>query len=136
MIRKNIYKWHRTCSLIIAVPVLLWAISGFMHPIMTNIRPQIATQGITVIPIDSGKIKVSLKDALQLNNIRSFNTVRFVHIDTNWFYQVKVPLQSDLVYISTGNGRILKKGDWLYAEYLARIFLEGEKRTPLPPAAV
>src|SRR6202012_5610335 len=46
------------------------------------------------------------------------------------------PSKNILVYISTGNGRILKKGDWLYAEYLARIFLKGEKRTPLPPAAV
>jgi len=35
--RKNIYKWHRTLSLIIALPVVRWAASGFMHPIMTNI---------------------------------------------------------------------------------------------------
>ena len=126
MLRKNIYKWHRSFSLVIAIPVLLWALSGFMHPIMTNIRPKIATQSIAQIPIDSGKIKITLRDALMQNKIDSFNSFRLVHIDTNWFYQIQEAANKETIYLSTLNGKRLKKGDWLYAQYLARIFLYGE----------
>jgi hypothetical protein len=128
MIRKNIYKWHRICSLIIAVPVLLWATSGFMHPIMTNLRPAMKTQSIPVEAMDSSKVKLSLQEVLKKNKIDSIYSVRLVHIDTNWFYQVKTSRRYDLQYISAKNGNILTKGDWLYAQYLARLFLEGASK--------
>ena len=61
MLRKNIYKWHRTTSLIIAIPVFLWALSGFMHPIMTTFRPKVGTQFLPPQAIDSSKIKLPLQ---------------------------------------------------------------------------
>lgn len=128
MIKRKIYQWHRTVSIIIAVPVILWAISGFMHPIMTNIRPKVATQWIMPSVIDSTKINVSLKTALQLNKIDSFSNFRIVHIDTNWFYQIQPIAKKEPYYLSTATGKILHHGDWLYAQYLAKIFLEGQKK--------
>ena len=125
MIRKNIYKWHRTCSVIIAIPVLLWACSGFMHPIMTNLRPAVRTQSIPIDTISTRHIVITLQQALQHNKIDTIYSARLVHIDTNWFYQVRVNKSHNLWYISAKNGNILAKGDWLYAQYLARIFLEG-----------
>ncbi|WP_158800437.1 PepSY domain-containing protein [Pedobacter sp. L105] len=134
MIRKNIYKWHRICSLIIAIPVLLWALSGFMHPIMTNLRPAMTTQSIPVESVDSTKIKLSLQQVLKQNKIDSIYSTRLVHIDTNWFYQVKTSRKYNLLYISTKNGNILAKGDWLYAQYIARLFLEGASKKDKMPA--
>jgi len=134
--RKKIYPLHRRLSIIIAIPVLLWAISGFMHPVMTNIRPAIATQGIPPVAIDTGRVRFPLAEALRKHHIDSFSALRLVHIDTNWFYQVQ-PLPggtgSDAanqiarvpIYISCTNGNVLIAGDWLYAQYLARQFLEG-----------
>jgi len=135
MIRKNIYKWHRICSLIIAIPVLLWALSGFMHPIMTNLRPAMKTQGIPVVPVDSSKIKLTLQQVLKQNKIDSVYSARLVHIDTNWFYQVKTSRKYDLQYLSAKNANVLTKGDWLYAQYIARIFLEGapKQKGKMPP---
>ncbi|MBN9383953.1 MAG: PepSY domain-containing protein [Chitinophagaceae bacterium] len=132
--RKKIYQLHRRLSIIIAIPVLLWAISGFMHPIMTNIRPAIATQGILSVPVDPTRIHISLADALRKHHIDSCLNFRLVHIDTNWFYQVQlagaggnaVPGSAGApIYISCTNGNVLTAGDWLYAQYLARQFLEG-----------
>src|ERR1700754_74851 len=114
---KNIYKWHRTCSLIIAIPVLLWATSGFMHPVMTNLRPAVNSQSIAVEAIDSTRIKLPLERVLKQNHIDSIYSARLVHIDTNWFYQVKVGGGNMLTYISAKNGSVLTKGDWLYAQY-------------------
>lgn len=131
MIRKNLYKWHRTSSLIIAIPVLLWALSGFLHPIMTTIRPKVATQWLIPSGIDSNKIKVPLQMALQQNAVDSFHSFRLVCIDTSWFYQVNTLSNNELQYYSVTTGKILKKGDWLYAQYLARQFLEGQKNNAI-----
>ena len=135
--QKKIFQLHRRLSIIIAIPVLLWAFSGFMHPIMTNIRPAIATQGIMPLAIDTGRIRYPLAKALMEHHLDSLFNFRLVHIDTNWFYQVQ-PLGTGAgqagdpngrtavpVYISCTNGNILTAGDWLYAQYLARQFLEG-----------
>lgn len=130
MLRKYIYSLHRTLSLIIAIPVLLWAVSGFMHPLMTNIKPQVAAQKLPPLAVDSHAIRVPLPDALKKNNITAFHSVRLIHIDTNFFYQVQQEVNKAPVYLSVTNGKLLPSGDWLYAQYLARQFLEG----PTAPA--
>lgn len=106
--------------------MVLWAASGFMHPIMSSFRPKVATQFLTAKAIDSNYKKIALNEALSINKIDSFSNVRLIHIDTNWFYQVKLADKNELVYLSVKNGKLLKKGDWIYAQYLARYFLEGE----------
>jgi len=125
MIKRNIYRWHRTLSLVIAVPVLLWALSGFMHPIMTNIRPKVATQFLPLRVIDTAMIRVPLQQALEMNHIDSFRAFRIVHIGNNWFYQVQMVTGQEPLYLATLTGKILNSGNWLYAQWLARCFLEG-----------
>jgi len=125
MLRKNIYHLHRTLSLIIALPVLLWALSGFMHPLMTNIRPKVATQFLPAVAVDSSKVRMPLEHALRQNHIDSFTNFRLVHIEDNWFYQVQLKPNSEPVYLATLNGKMLTAGNWLYAQYLAKQFLEG-----------
>jgi hypothetical protein len=124
--KKNIYKIHRTTSLIIAIPVILWAASGFMHPIMTTIRPKVATQFLVPTPIDSNKILIPLETALLQNKIDSFSNFRFIHIDTNYFYQIQKINSAIPIYLSTKTGKLLPNGDWLYAQYIAKQFLEGQ----------
>ncbi len=121
------YRWHRIASLIIAIPVFLWALSGFMHPLMTNVRPQVATQKLQAQVIDTSAIKVSLREALEKNKVDSFSQFRLVAMHGNWFYQVKLPGQLVLKYYSAENGKLLPNGDELYARYLARQFLEGDE---------
>lgn len=137
----KIYKVHRTLSVIIAIPVLLWATSGFMHPLMTNIRPAVATQSLVPAIIDSNRLRMPFSEALRNNHIDSFMQCRLVHIDTNWFYQVQQFPAVAPVYISAVNGRVLASGDWLYAQYLARQFLEGQRfgtheKEPLPSSII
>jgi hypothetical protein len=130
MIRKNIYKWHRISSLIIAIPVLLWAISGFMHPLMTTIKPQVATQTLQPQPIDPATLHIPLSMALEQNKVQDFHNMRLIHIDTNWFYQVQLKNGTPPVYLSTTNGKTLRNGDKLYAQYIAKLFLQGQANLP------
>lgn len=126
----QLYKWHRRLSLLIALPVTLWALSGFMHPIMTSFRPAVATQFLKPAPIDAKKINVPLQEVLIKNELSSIHNFRIIRIDTNWFYQVQPSVQELPVYFSTTTGKKLRNGDNLYARYLAKQFLEGQD--PLP----
>ncbi|HEY4335689.1 MAG TPA: hypothetical protein VGM89_07320 [Puia sp.] len=124
--KRKLYLLHRRLSIIIALPVLLWASSGLMHPIMTNIRPAVATQVYAPITVPVGRMSLSLDSVLGRRHIDSVAAVRLVHIDTNWFYQVRtVGAGAVPGYISCTNGKVLPMGDWLYAQWLARYFLEG-----------
>lgn len=125
MTRQNILKWHRQLSIIIALPVVLWALSGFMHPIMTTIRPKVGTQWLPAQVIDSTQFKVSLSAALTKNGISTFNNFRIISIGGHSFYQVTSPNSNTPQYISTENGELLKNGDELYARDLAKQFLTG-----------
>lgn len=136
MIRKYIYRWHRITSLIIALPVLVWALSGFLHPIMSTIKPRVATQKILPVAADSLRIRTGLTASLRLNRIDSFTNLRFVHIDTNWFYQVQTGVLKEPVYLSCQSGKKLPNGNWLYAQYLAKQYLNGKaiKNNTVPAA--
>lgn len=135
MLKRNIYQWHRSLSLMAAIPVILWAGSGFLHPIMTNIRPKVATQILQPVVIDSSKIVQPLEAVLQENHIDSFAAVRLVHIADNWFYQVQLQHNKEPLYLSARNGKLLTAGNWLYAQYLARQFLEGQSGAETHTAA-
>ncbi|AYD47851.1 hypothetical protein D6B99_09770 [Arachidicoccus soli] len=125
--KKKIYKWHRTLSIIIAFPVLIWAMSGFLHPIMTDIRPQIATQQTPALSIDSSMMKVPLNKALKENDILSFFNFRIVSMDDTLYYQVKKTAAAAPEYLSAFTGKLLTNGDKLYAIYLAEHFLTNGK---------
>jgi hypothetical protein len=128
--RKRIYRIHNLLSLIISVPVALWAISGFMHPVMTNIRPAVVTQSLPSFAVDTAQIKVSLEQCLLSNGIDSISNVHIVHMGGQQFYQVLVDNDRlDIRYFSTVTGKLLEKGDELYARVLARAFLEGSDST-------
>ena len=139
MIRKKIYQWHRTLSLIVAIPVIFWAMSGFMHPIMTIFRPEIAKQAYSAPAIDSSQLKVPLSEALRINNYPIINSFRIIQIKGNHFYQIKLPGEKKLQYISARDGKLLYDGDNLYARYLAKYFLSGDSKANTssnPPASL
>jgi hypothetical protein len=69
-----------------------------------------------------------LGNALQQNNIAVFSNFRVVAIGDNWFYQIKLPDENVLQYLSTQTGKKLKDGDALYARHLARQFLTGNTK--------
>src|SRR3569832_156763 len=87
--RKQLYKLHRTLSIVIALPVILWAGSGMLHPVMTNIRPEISSQQLEEKPIDSADVVVTLEQVLTSHAIRSFRLVRLVYIHSTLFYQIQ-----------------------------------------------
>lgn len=122
--KQRIYKWHRFFAYITCIPVVLWCLSGIMHPFMAHFfKPEIKNEFIEPNVIDFTKVKVSLQDVLQNEKIATFKNFRFVEMDANWYYQVKL-IDNSLVYFNTFDGKKLEKGDENYARYLAQFFLD------------
>jgi len=122
-IRRNIYKWHRITSLIVALPILLWTVSGFLHPVMGMFKPEVKNQSLPVAAIDTSRIKVSLQDALIQNKIDRLHNFRIVKLYEIYYYQVQQAKQDTLTYINCNTGNVLIDGDRRYAAHLAQRFL-------------
>lgn len=122
-VRKNIYRWHRVTSLIVALPILLWSVSGFLHPVMNSFKPDVKNQFLPTTAIDTNKIQISLQQALQQNNITVLHNFRIVNLDRTYYYQIQQLDNDTLTYLSCTNGDLLKNGDQLYASYLAQRYL-------------
>jgi hypothetical protein len=51
-----------------------------------------------------------------------------VHINKHLFYQIELPAQKGVQYVSTESGKLLANGDEIYAKQLAAIFLSGNAK--------
>jgi hypothetical protein len=122
-IRKNIYKCHKVIGLITIIPVIFWCLSGLMHPFMAHwFKPQITNEFVVSKPLKKERLKLSLKQILIKNRIKSFKNFRIVQFKGNSYYQIKTT-QNDWLYFDTQSGNELEDGDQKYAVHLARFFL-------------
>lgn len=122
-VRKNIYGWHRITSLIVALPILLWSVSGFLHPVMNSFKPEVRNQFLPTAAIDCSKIHIPLEQALHQNSITVLHNFRIIKFDSTYYYQIQQLDNDTLTYISCLDGTLLKDGDQLYASYLAQRYL-------------
>ena len=120
--RRNSYRWHRITSLVIALPLLLWTISGFLHPIAGFFKPKVS-QSIQPTTIDTAKIKTGLREALLMNKIERIHNFRIVQLNKQFYYQVQELKQDTLTYISALDGSCLPGADKDYAAQLAQRYL-------------
>lgn len=125
-IRRNIYRWHRITSLLVAIPVLLWTVSGFLHPVMGSFKPDVKNNHLSATLIDTSRITVSLTNALQLNGIDSFQNFRIVKLYKGFYYQVSQKGLDSLTYLNCESGKVLMNGDKHYAAYLAQRYMREE----------
>ena len=125
-LKQKVYKWHRTLAFITIIPVVFWCLSGIMHPFMAHFfKPQIANNAIEKKAIDTTEIKISLEASLLQNKIEKIKNFRFVSFNESQFYQVKT-IHDSILYFNTSTGGVLKNGDVLYANWLARYFLDDQ----------
>lgn len=126
-IKQNSYIWHRRLGIIAIVPVILWTLSGIMHPIMAHyFKPEIAHEKLEIQPIDSSQIKLSLQEVLFMNKIDLFKNFRIVTFKNQTYYQVKT-VRNHYRYFDTQKAKELYNGDQKYAEFLSRYFIDDHK---------
>ncbi|MCU0444530.1 MAG: PepSY domain-containing protein [Microscillaceae bacterium] len=122
-LKRNIYNWHKIIGLITIIPVILWTLSGLMHPFMAHwFKPTIAKEFLMPQPLAKNQIKLSVQEVLEKNKLKFFKNFRLVSMQNQTYYQIKNN-RDKLLYFNALDGKELSNGDKVYAEFLARYFL-------------
>jgi hypothetical protein len=126
MIRKKIYKWHRLLSLIAAVPMIMWSVSGMLHQAGAWAKPKLVKDSVLAAKVDPSAIKISLEKALFLNCIGKISGSKIIQYNKKFYYQVRTSKDSPAAYLSTTDGSELDRGEERYAAALAFEMLGNE----------
>ena len=127
--KARLYKLHRILSLVVFIPVILWSLSGILHPVMANwfkIRP--AQRALIQTPFDKDSTRLSPQRVCEINDISSIENIGIIRLEGQEYYQIKT--DGKLNYYCTQKGETLVDGDEIYAQYLARYY-SGDSTSPI-----
>lgn len=111
-----LYQWHRRLGILIAFPVILWTLSGVLHPVMSRLNPEPVTQK----PMMPGMLTMDEREpaeVLKQNGIESLKALRVVSLDGETYYQASTA--QGVRYVNATSGKELSGGDELFARRIA-----------------
>ena len=116
-----LFRWHRRLGILIALPVLAWALSGVLHPLMTRLNPQPEQMAAPLVaPLPN--VAPTPNRALQRAGIEEVHTLRLVQVAARHYYQI-IPAQAGApVYIDVETGALNQEGEMRHALELALHF--------------
>ncbi len=122
MTKKQYFHWHRRLAILIGVPVLLWAVSGILHPLMSNwFKVDIPQKFIRPSSLVTENIQPPAK-ILPQNLAITF--LKLVEIEGKMGYLIQEKDQSFSLF-DARYGRRLSLNDYL--EQKARFYLKDEE---------
>jgi len=105
-----------------AIPVLLWALSGLLHPIMANwMRPSIAKTFLIPTPIQAKATSQAPSEVFA--DIPELHQIHLREIEGKLVYQAITPDQ-ELYYRDSVSGEQMEDAEVKFAEQLARKYLD------------
>jgi uncharacterized iron-regulated membrane protein len=111
--RKYIYQMHLWLGIFVSLPVLAWALSGFLYALPNTV------EGGTVENIDSAKVKIVPADAMQKANALAGKTLPTTALtllmkDGKPVYQSIGGLGADSIFIDaeTGEAKMSEPPTW------------------------
>jgi len=120
---RHMYRWHRVLGLITVVPVIMWALSGLSHPLMSNLlRPAIAHETVPAPPLAAASLTVPVAQVLARYGLAAVQNLRVVQFHRQPTYQI-TDFRGRLRYFSAATGQEIADGDRAYAEDVARYLL-------------
>lgn len=121
---KRFYKWHRRLACVIAAPLILWALSGLLHPMMSNwFKPEIAKKFIIPKPIAIPQGAMTVADICA--GIDEVQMIKLVEINGDVVLLAITPDQK-YHFRNVRSGAEIAGAEDVYAEQLARSFLDDQ----------
>jgi len=120
---ETMYKWHKWIGLVTAIPIILWALSGLLHPTLRLTKPDIAIQHLAPEPLDIKKIVFNPDEVMRLNNIQQLGNISVVTMNKRHYYRFYLN-KDDIRYFDAVTADELVNGEQRYAEYLAHQYLD------------
>lgn len=124
---------HLWLGLLAALPMLLWGLSGLLHPIMNRLQVQPATTAVPVAMV-SGFSHEQLQTALPLarllplHGITAIRDAQLLRDQGRLLWQVMLPGLAERRYFDAHSGQALPDFDRVLAVRLARHFAGAEQR--------
>mgnify|MGYP001327193185 CR=1 FL=1 len=121
--------WHRGVGIVACAAVIVWSLSGAMHPLMSRYQPRPA--GFVPPPVAApGPQAPSLDRILAEAGIARVLHARLVTLDARSAWQVEVADTAALRYFDAAEGRAIVDGEVAHAQALARHYL-GDRHAPI-----
>ena len=120
--KAQIYRWHRCLGLVTFAFVIIWALSGIVHPIMVWTSPHSAQFMPPADQPDVRALRKTLPEILKLHGIKEIEAFRLRAWRGRTFYQVRPQGQWTWIFLDAETGERLPDGDRDYAVYLARYY--------------
>ncbi|HVK98824.1 MAG TPA: PepSY domain-containing protein, partial [Dongiaceae bacterium] len=114
-------RWHRRIGLLVALPVLLWTLSGVLHPIMSRLNPQPANPAPPLAPLPEANW-LAPGVALQKAGVEQLQALRLVTVAGQPYYQASPASNAQRIYINAQNGIVLDQGEQQHALEMALHF--------------
>jgi len=122
--KKLMYKWHGRLAWIMAVPILLWALSGVLHPLMSNwFKPDIAKRFLPAVEITPPANQLTVAEICA--DFEEVHMVKTISLQGKAALFVVTPDQKQH-YRDCITGKPIADGEQLYAEQLARAYLDDQ----------
>jgi hypothetical protein len=122
-------RWHGRLGVIACCGVLLWALSGLLHPVMSSLQPRAVTFAPPPAVFDLRNLP-SPAALLRQHGIARIETFRLVALPSGHHFQVSLPGQAEPAYFRLADGARVPDADRSYAEHLARHYL-GDQQSAL-----
>jgi hypothetical protein len=124
--------WHRRLGMVACGAIMLWSLSGAMHPLLSRYQPRPAgfmPPVVAALPAGAPSLAAVLATA----GVAEVTHARLVQSAEGPQWQVEVPGADGLRYFAAADGREVIDGERRHAEFLARHYL-GEKAAPVSDA--
>lgn len=84
-------RWHPLIGIVVAVPVLLWGLSGLTHPLMRLLRPAVDEAALTRAPIAPPELAASPVSALQKAGVKTVSDLRTLRVAGRLTWRTTTP---------------------------------------------
>lgn len=120
--------WHQTIAIFGGIGLLLWGLSGLLHPLMTTFGPQQAVFYPPARPLNLQDIK-PVHDILAEAGITKAQAVKVIVSDQQNLLQVTESQDQPRRYFQLNDGRELVGYDQQHAAFLARYYTKIDEDT-------
>lgn len=124
--KKQFYKWHKRLAILVGLPVLLWSLSGILHPMMSNwFKAEIAkkflpplTQNVVGLPQPSEGLTLPSSKWEQVSFLKTVN------VANQPYYFAETPEKDFFLFDSKGQVSSINP----YLEQRARAYADDQNR--------
>ena len=118
-IRQGIIKYHKYLGLLAAIPAMLWALSGMMHPFMANwFKTKLAAEFYKADKVAIDTNMIAPFEAAQSSAYKEITSIRPLSFAGKTFYVIENGEES--TYIDAKENTIHENASAEYAEIIAR----------------